>query len=64
MLKTILLLVVFYAGCFSMGFGFAYLALFAIDKIKNIISCKRLEKQITCDTIADMRREYYSIEKL
>lgn len=44
MLKTILLLVVFYAGCFSMGFGFTYLALFAIDKVKTIISSKRLEK--------------------
>ena len=60
MFKTILLLVVFYAGCFSMGFGFTYLALFAIDKIKNIISCKRLKKQITYDHIEDMRREYYS----
>ena len=56
MLKTILLLVVFYAGCFSMGFGFTYLALFAIDKIKNIISCKRLKKQIACDTISDTLR--------
>ena len=56
MFKTILLLVVFYAGCFSMGFGFAYLALFAKDKIKKTISLKRLKKQITCDTIADMRR--------
>ena len=56
MFKTILLLVVFYAGCFSMGFGFTYLALFAKDKIKKTISLKRLKKQITCDTIADMRR--------
>ena len=64
MFKTILLLVVFYAGCFSMGFGFAYLALFAKDKIKNIISCKRLEKQITYDPIADIRRKYYSRQKL
>lgn len=60
MLKTILLLVVFYAGCFSMGFGFTYLALFAIDKVKTIISSKRLEKQITYDPRTDMRRKYYS----
>ena len=60
MFKTILLLVVFYAGCFSMGFGFTYLALFAMDKIKTIISRKRLEKQIKQDPRADMRREYYS----
>ena len=64
MFKTILLLVVFYAGCFSMSFGFSYLALFAMDKIKKIISSKRLEKQIAYDHRADIRREYYSREKL
>lgn len=56
MFKTILLLVVFYAGCFSMGFGFAYLALFAKDKIKKTISLKQLEKQIAYDHRSDMRR--------
>ena len=64
MFTTVILLVVFYAGCFAMGFGFTYLVWFAIAKIKERISWKRLERQIAYDPRIAMWREYYSREKL
>lgn len=64
MFKTIILLVAFYAGCFGMGFGFTYLAWFAIAKVKERIAWKKLEKRIACDPRTDMWRQYYSREKL